>query len=77
MPTVLLIDGFRFFFYSNEHLPRHVQVEFAEGVVKFSLEPVALIKSKRLSSKEIRKMRTFIVQYQEILIEKWDEYFNR
>jgi len=51
MPTVLIIEGFRFFFYCNEHLPKHVHVEYGEDVAKFSLEPVELVKSKRLSSK--------------------------
>jgi hypothetical protein len=26
MPTVFIKDGFRFFFYSNEHRPIHVHV---------------------------------------------------
>lgn len=76
MPTILLIEGFRFFFYSNEHLPKHVHVEHGERVAKFSIDPVELVKSKRLSSKEISKIRKFIVQYQVHLIQKWDEYFN-
>ncbi|WP_339864042.1 DUF4160 domain-containing protein [uncultured Algoriphagus sp.] len=27
MPTVLRENGYRFFFYSNEHLPKHTHVE--------------------------------------------------
>ncbi|MBE0499452.1 MAG: DUF4160 domain-containing protein [Campylobacterales bacterium] len=27
MPTVLRINGFRFFFFSDEHLPLHIHVE--------------------------------------------------
>ncbi len=27
MPTVLRKDGYRFFFYSNEHLPIHIHIE--------------------------------------------------
>jgi hypothetical protein len=26
MPTLLLQDGFKFFFYANEHEPKHVHV---------------------------------------------------
>jgi hypothetical protein len=26
MPTLLLHDGFKFFFYANEHEPKHVHV---------------------------------------------------
>ena len=26
MPTLLLQDGFKFFFYANEHEPKHVHI---------------------------------------------------
>jgi len=26
MPTLLIYDGFKFFFYANEHEPKHVHV---------------------------------------------------
>jgi hypothetical protein len=31
MPTVFVKDGFRFFFYSNEHRPIHVHVRRGGG----------------------------------------------
>jgi hypothetical protein len=38
MPTVLRLQGFRFFFYSNENdEPMHVHVEKAEAVEKYGL----------------------------------------
>lgn len=41
MPTVLTVEGFRFFFYSNENdEPPHVHVEKAEGTAKIWLSPV-------------------------------------
>ena len=30
MPTVLRIEGFRFFFFSDEHDPSHIHVEKGE-----------------------------------------------
>ena len=32
MPTLLNIDGFKFFFYSNEHEPKHIHI--LKGVPK-------------------------------------------
>jgi hypothetical protein len=41
MPTVLLINGFRFFFYSNENNePAHIHVTKANADGKIWLEPV-------------------------------------
>jgi hypothetical protein len=41
MPTVLLIKGYRFFFFSNEgNEPVHIHVERAECYAKFWIEPL-------------------------------------
>lgn len=41
MPTVLLVNGFRFFFYSNENNePAHVHVTKGNANSKIWLEPV-------------------------------------
>ena len=45
MPNILLSNGFRFF-YSNEHEPAHVHVEKGDGVAKFNLIPVTLVKNE-------------------------------
>lgn len=38
MPTILRIDGHRFFFYSREtHEPPHIHVQTAEKAAKFWL----------------------------------------
>jgi hypothetical protein len=44
MPTVLNIDGFRFFFYSNEHLLKHIHIEKAGKTAKYTIEFVEVIK---------------------------------
>ena len=46
MPTVLLVKGFRFYFYMNEHLPVHIHVSKSGSRAKFILVPeVELIHS--------------------------------
>ena len=41
MPTVLQIEGFRFFFYSREDWePAHIHVESDDKLAKFWLSPV-------------------------------------
>ena len=76
MPTVLLIDGFRFFFYSNEHLPKHIHIEKAEKTAKFNLENVELVKSSGFNSTQLKTMRNLVEVNQELLIQKWDEFFS-
>ena len=76
MPTVLVIDGFRFFFYSNEHLPKHIHIEKAEKTAKFNLENVELVKSSGFNSTQLKTMRNLVEVNQELLTQKWDEFFS-
>ena len=43
MPTVLLINGYRFYFYAGDrNEPAHIHVEKGDGVAKIWLEPSLL-----------------------------------
>jgi hypothetical protein len=76
MPTILNLQGFRFFFYSNEHLPMHVHVEKDNKVAKFNLDPIELIKSTKFNASELKQIRNLIEEYSEFIKTKWNEYFN-
>ncbi len=76
MPTILTINGFRFFFYSNDHLPRHIHIEKAEKTAKFNLNPLELVNTKGFKASELREIRILIQQNVNLFINRWDEYFN-
>lgn len=76
MPTILLINVYRFFFYSNEHLPKHIHIEKAEKTAKFNIDFIELIKSRQLTTSELREVKRIIEQNQQFFIQKWDEFFN-
>ena len=40
MPTIFIVLGFRFMFYSNDHEPIHVHVTKGGANEKFSISPV-------------------------------------
>lgn len=78
MPTVFIIHGFRFFFFSNEGTePIHIHVEKEDKVCKFWLDPVRLAKNYKFSSSELRKVMDIIDQHKEKIEEKWNDYFNQ
>ena len=60
MPTVLRIDGYRFFFFSDEHLPLHIHVEKAECYLRVELENLKLTNNYGFSSKEVQKIVAII-----------------
>jgi len=37
LPTVLRANGFRFFFFSDEHTPVHIHVEKGDGYMRVEL----------------------------------------
>jgi hypothetical protein len=43
MLTLLLQDGFKFFFYANEHEPKHIHVENVNGFVKIELKKLRVV----------------------------------
>ena len=78
MPTVLRIDGYRFFFYSNEgQEPAHIHIESGDGVAKFWLNPVELAMSANYNAREVRLLRQMVEENQIELVVKWNEYFSR
>jgi hypothetical protein len=77
MPTVYREKGYRFFFYSNEHLPIHIHIEKENKTAKYDLIPIVdLVKSNGFNSSELKEIRTIIENNTELLILKWNEYFN-
>ncbi|MFD2285660.1 DUF4160 domain-containing protein [Pedobacter petrophilus] len=77
MPTLFIVFGLRFFFYSNEHLPIHVHVRNADGEAKFEVEEVKLTSNKGLKNKDISLAIALIEENKEIIINKWNEYHGK
>ena len=77
MPTVLLIRGYRFFFYSNEHLPKHVHIKKGGSKAKLVLEPEVIIdKNHGFKLQEIREIVEIALEHYDYIIEKWNETFS-
>lgn len=76
LPTVLRVDGFRFFFFSDEHLPLHIHVEKGNGYMRVELETLKVTKRYKFSKNDEKKIITIIQEHKQKLIGAWDEYFN-
>jgi hypothetical protein len=80
MPTVLIISGWRLFFYSNEgNEPVHIHAEKAEIECKFWLLRDAFeieeAKSYNLTPAARREIRKIIFEHFEYIVKEWDKYF--
>lgn len=77
LPTVLKIDGYRFFFFSDEHLPTHIHVEKADAYARVELETLKVTDSYNISSKELKKIVELVRQHNEGLQKAWHEHFKK
>ena len=77
MPTVLRIDGYRFFFFSDEHSPAHIHIEKGDGYARIEIESVKVTDSHNLKSKELRKLCILVKENNEKLTKAWNEYFKQ
>jgi len=79
MPTLLNLNGIRFFFYSNENNePIHVHVTKAEANGKIWLEP--LLKVEYLlgfTNSEQKIIIEAVQEHCEYFKKKWNEYFGK
>lgn len=76
MPTIFILFGFRFLFYSNDHEPIHVHVVKGDIQAKFSIDPVALVENHGLKPSEIKMAESVIEENVEIIAEHWNKFFN-
>jgi hypothetical protein len=77
MPTVLRVNGYRFFFFSHEQgEPAHVHIEKNDCSAKVWLNPVILQKSTGFRPHEINVVLKLTQQNATELEEKWHDYFN-
>jgi len=78
MPTILLINGYRFYFYAGDgNEPAHVHVEKGDGVAKIWLEPSLLPQYfEGFKAKEQRDILKIATENYKLLKMKWYEFFQ-
>ena len=77
MPTALDREGYKYFFYSNEHTPEHVHVKKDGGNAKFDISgDVHLVQSRGMKLPELKRAQEIAEEEQSLLKEKWHEFFD-
>jgi hypothetical protein len=74
---VLQSGPYRWFFYSGDgEEPPHVHVERDDCQAKFWLDPVRVQRSHGSAANEINKIERLVVDNQQHLLDRWNEFFN-
>ena len=76
MPTLLHKNGYKFFFYANDHEPAHIHVIKGGGWAKVEPSSLVVVYSS-LKQQEIKSALNIIEEHQTQFLEAWDEWFSR
>jgi hypothetical protein len=77
VPRVFEKDGFRFFFYSNEHVPIHVHVQYGSGEAVFWIEPaIELRESQGLKVQELARAEKLAAEHKDLIVRSWNEHLR-
>ena len=77
MPTLFILFGFRFFFWSNELDPIHVHISKGESEAKFNVENIELVENFGFKKNELKMIESILEENREIIIARWKEYFKK
>ena len=79
MPEIFRFFGFSFFFYSREHEPIHVHVEGNGGYAIFDFidNQFVLREKAKIKASDFKKIKSVIDENVDIIINRWNEHFNK
>lgn len=77
MPKVFEKNGYKFFFYSNDHRPIHIHVRHGDGEAVFNVEDlVELRESQNMKLSELSMAQELAEEYRDLILEKWHEHLG-
>lgn len=78
MPTIPSVDGYRFFFFSNErNEPPRVHVASGDRLAKLWLETAEVVSAVGFRPSELVTLRRLGILNRATFGERWYEYFGR
>jgi hypothetical protein len=77
MPTILRLNGFRFYLFSHEpNEPPHIHVDKGNATIKVWLDTLEVAKNRGFRAHEIAGIIAMVRDHQALLMEKWHEHFG-
>lgn len=76
MPTLLNLNGFKLFFYANNHEPPHVHILKSGRWAKIEIRSAKVVHSS-LKNQELKECQGILAKYEAEFLEKWYAWFNR
>lgn len=78
MPTLFILFGFCFKFYSDDHEPIHVHVVKDGKEAKYNVIPdVSLVFNHGYKKNELSMIESIVEENKDVIIERWHDYFKQ
>ncbi len=77
MGTVAIYRNVRITIFTKDHRPPHVHAIAPDAEAVFNLETMELIRSNGFDSKSVTRIRQFIEDRREELLEAWNEIHEK
>ncbi len=76
MPTLLDKNGFKFFFYANEHEPKHIHVMKNDDFAKIELDNLKVVQNY-LKPKDLKFALEVVKENKKEFERIWNEWFDK
>lgn len=77
-PTILKVQGLRFYFFSREELRPHVHVQGSRGEAKFWLEPeIELARNHGMTPRSVNLALRLVNEHKHEIRAAWRKHFKR
>ncbi len=76
MPTLLNKNGFKFFFYANEHEPKHIHVMKNDDFAKIELDNLKVVQNY-LKPKDLKFVLDVVKEHRQEFERRWNEWFDK
>ncbi len=76
MPTVMILHGFRFFFYSREEERMHIHVETENRELKVWLDTFQLAYNHGFADHQVARIIKMVVKNEKTLKKAWLAHFG-
>ena len=77
MPTIFILFGFIFKFYSDDHEPIHVHIVKDGNEAKYNVQPeVKQVYNHGFKKHEISMIEGVIEENVNVIVARWKEYFK-
>lgn len=76
MPTILTVDGFRFFFYSKEESRMHVHIEYQGKIAKIWMDSFEIADNFGFKDFQLIYMQKLARKYEKRIKKAWIIHFG-